>query len=250
MHRIVIADDEPLARKRLRMMLTRHPGYEIVAECTDGVEAVDALLSLEPDVLFLDIKMPGLDGFEVLAALEESKHPAAIIFATAYADRAVSAFDASAVDFLLKPYDYGRFDRAIRRAEERLNAKQGPTGTERAILETIPRPAHAERFLIRAANHLYFVKAADIEWIDVAGNYLRLHVSGRAHFLRETIRGIEGRLKSDEFVRIHRSTIVNVDFIQRLEPYEHGEYIIIMRDGARLQSSRSYGANMRRLLGR
>ena len=246
MPRVVIADDEPLARKRLRMMLGRHADYEIVAECRDGEETVEALIAHAPDVAFLDVRMPGLDGFEVLAVLEDAARPPAIVFATAHADKAVSAFDASAADFLLKPYDAERFDRAITRIEQRLSGGTvGEQAATRSVLKSIGPPTRAERFLVRGVKHLYFVRAADVEWIDAAANYVRLHVAGRVHFLRETVKGIEARLAPDRFVRVHRSAIVNLDFVQRLEPYEHGEYIITMRDGARLQSSRTYGERLR-----
>lgn len=249
MRRVLIADDEPLARRRLRSMLANHPTYEIVAECGDGQEAVDRLIADAPDVLFLDVKMPGLDGFEVLAALSEVERPPAIVFVTAFADRAVHAFDESAADFLLKPFDTERFDRAIARVEDRLargNADDG--GGTRRVLETVATRETAERFLVRGVNHLYFVRAGDVEWIDAAGNYVRLHSGGRVHFLRTTVKGIEIRLAPDRFVRVHRSVIVNLEFVQKLEPYEHGEYIITMRDGARLQSSRTYAERLRAVL--
>lgn len=246
MRRVLIADDEPLARRRLRQMLARCPDYEIVAECGDGASTVDRLIADTPDVLFLDVKMPGLDGFEVLAALSDAARPPAIVFVTAFADRAVPAFDENAADFLLKPFDVERFDRAMARVEQRLAA--GSTSNadgERGVLEAIGSREIAGRFLVRGVNHLYFVRAADVEWIDAAGNYVRLHVGGSVHFLRATVKGIETRLAPDRFVRVHRSTIVNLDFVQKLEPYEHGEYIITMRDGSRLQSSRTYAEKLR-----
>jgi two-component system LytT family response regulator len=252
MRRVVIADDEPLARSRVRMMLARHPGYAIVGEARDGVEAVEAIVEHEPDVLFLDVRMPGLDGFEVLAALEASARPATVVFVTAYADRAVAAFDESATDFLLKPYDADRFDRAMARVESRLTGgpAQGDRSSSADVLRGLPRPALAERFLVRGAKHLYFVRAADVEWIDAAANYVRLHAGGRVHFLRETMKGVESRLPSDRFLRVHRSIIVNADFIQHLEPAEHGEYRITLKDGARVQTSRSYNDQVRAFLGR
>jgi len=252
MYRVVIADDEPLARKRVRMMLARHAGYAVVAECVDGEEAVAALIADPPDVLFLDVKMPGLDGFEVLAAIEESPRPPAIVFVTAFAEQAVDAFDESAVDFLLKPFDADRFDRAMARVGERLagaRLEAGPgSDAMRKVLRSIQARVYAERFLVRGPTHLYFVNAAEVEWIDAASNYVRLHVGGRAHFVRGTVKGIAQRLAPDRFVRVHRSAIVNLDFVQRLEPFEHGEYVITMRDGARVRSSRSYNEQLRALL--
>lgn len=250
MPRVVIADDEPLARKRVRMMLARHPDYEVVAECIDGEEALAALMADPPDVLFLDAKMPGLDGFEVLTAIEDAPRPTAIVFVTAFAEQAVEAFDESAVDFLLKPFDADRFDRAMRRIGNRLAAASAAPASDamRKVLQSIQRRAHAERFLVRGPTHLYFVNAAEIEWIDAASNYVRLHAGGRIHFVRETVKGIATRLAPDRFVRVHRSAIVNLDFVQRLEPFEHGEYVITMRDGSRVRSSRSYNEQLRTLL--
>ena len=244
---VVIADDEPLARRRLRMMLARHPEYAIQAECRDGEETVTALLREVPDVLFLDIKMPGLDGFEVLSVIEASVRPPAIVFVTAFADRAVEAFDEGAVDFLLKPYNAERFDRAIARVGDRLDRGHTPErdAAVRDILRSVATKPYAERFLVRGATHLYFVRAADVEWIDAAANYVRLHAGGRVHFVRDTMKGVAGRLPESQFVRVHRSIIVNLDFVDRLEPHEHGEYVIRMRDGSRIQSSRTYSERLR-----
>ncbi len=253
MRRVVIADDEPLARKRLRTMLVRHPAFEIAAECRDGEETVNALVAEPPDLLFLDVKMPGLDGFEVLAAINEAPRPPAIVFVTAFADRAVAAFDESAADFLLKPYDTARFDRAMERVERRLGGDPSAgidSAMMRRLLESIQAQQYAERFLVRGANHLYFVRADEVEWIDAADNYLRLHAGARIHFVRETIKGIIQRVTPDKFVRVHRSIIVNLEFVQRLEPHEHGEYSITMRDGSRIRSSRTHNEQLRVMLSR
>lgn len=253
MRRVLVADDEPLARKRVRMMLERHADYVVVGECADGDETLAALIADPPDVLFLDVKMPGLDGFEVLAAIEEAPRPAAIVFVTAFAESAVAAFDESAVDFLLKPFDAERFDRAVERVGRRLDAgltseSLAESAAMRRVLQSIHHRAYAERFLVRAANHLYFVSASDVEWIDAAANYVRMHIGGRVHYVRETVRGIEGRLEPERFVRVHRSIIVNLDFVQRLEPFAHGEYVITMRDGSRVRSSRTYNERLRGML--
>jgi two-component system LytT family response regulator len=250
MRRVVIADDEPLARKRLRTMLARHSSFEIAAECRDGDETVAALIADPPDLLFLDVKMPGLDGFEVLAAISEAPRPPAIVFVTAFADRAVAAFDEGAADFLLKPYDIARFDRAIERVEHRLAGGSADINSAamRRLLESIQAKQYAERFLVRGANHLYFIRADDVEWIDAADNYLRLHAGSRVHFIRETIKGVIQRLTPGKFVRVHRSIIVNLEFVQRLEPYEHGEYAITMRDGSRIRSSRTHSEQLRTML--
>ncbi|HXT15053.1 MAG TPA: LytTR family DNA-binding domain-containing protein [Gemmatimonadaceae bacterium] len=247
MRRVVIADDEPLARQRLRMMLARHPEFIVVAECRDGQEAVDALVAERPDAIFLDVAMPALDGFEVLEVLEAESNPAVVVFVTAFADRAVPAFDANAADFLLKPYDQSRFDRAIERVEARLGRLPSATSD---VLRTLPRPLTAERFLVRGTNHLYFVRTADVEWIDAAANYVRLHAGGRVHFVRDTMKHVIERLPAERFLRVHRSMIVNVEFIQRLEPAEHGEFVVTMRDGKRIQTARTYNEQVRAFLRR
>ncbi len=251
--RVLVADDEPLARARVRMLMSGRDGYEIVAECGDGPGAVDAIVACQPDVLLLDIRMPGLDGFEVLEALDAARVPPAIVFMTAYDSYAVRAFEVAAVDYLMKPFDADRLGRALERAELRLAAGNGggPVADPRlrGLLEGLqPRPAYPDRFLVRAPNHMYFVRAADVEWVDAAANYVRLHVAGRVHMVRETMKAMEDKLPPDRFVRVHRSAIVNLDQIQRLEPWGHGEYVITLRDGTRLNSSRAHSERLRVLL--
>jgi two-component system LytT family response regulator len=250
MIRALIADDEPLARTRVRVMLEGRPGYEIVAECGDGPEAVEGIIEHAPDVVFLDIKMPALDGFDVLEALEATQIPPAIVFVTAFDAYALKAFDVCAVDYLMKPFNAARFEQALGRAESRLERQSPVIDAElRAFLETLRNQrAHPDRFLVRAANHLYFVREADIEWVDAADNYVRLHAGGRAHFVRDTMKSFAAKLRPDRFVRVHRSIIINLDHLQRLEPHGHGEYLITMRDGSRVTSSRSYSQQLQELL--
>jgi two-component system, LytTR family, response regulator len=246
--RVVIADDEMLARKRLRMMLETKSEYTIVAECGDGPETVEAILQHEPDLLFLDIKMPALDGFDVLEALDAARVPPAIVFVTAFDAYAVKAFDVSATDYLLKPFNAQRLDRALGRVSERLDAS-GLEPRLRTFLETLrSERAYPDRFLVRAANHLYFVREADIEWIDAADNYVRLHAGGRPHFVRDTMKAFMAKLNPDRFIRVHRSVIVNIDQVQKLEPHGHGEYLITLRDGSRVTSSRAYSERLHALL--
>ena len=247
-YRVIIADDEMLARKRLRMMLEPKPEYAIVAECGDGPETVEAIVQHEPDLVFLDIKMPALDGFDVLEAVEAARMPPAIVFVTAFDAYAVKAFDVSATDYLLKPFNAARLDQALARVVERLR----PTGLEphlRAFLETLKSErAYPDRFLVRASNHLYFVREADIEWVDAADNYVRLHAGGRIHFVRDTMKAFVGKLHPDRFIRVHRSVIVNISHVQKLEPHGHGEYVLTMRDGSRVTSSRSHSERLHALL--
>ncbi len=250
MIRIVIADDEPLARQRIRSLLEDRRDVEIVGEARDGAEAVDKILREQPDVVFLDVKMPELDGFEVIAALEEMSSSPAIIFVTAFGEFAVKAFEVRALDYLLKPFDRARLDRALESAA----ARRATGSTAPALRELLgmlrSEERREQRFLIRNGHRMYFVLASDIDWADAAGNYVRLHAQGRAHLHRDTMKALETRLDPHRFVRIHRSAIVNIDRIAQIEPYVHGEYVVTMRDGTRLTSSRAHSAGLRALLER
>jgi two-component system LytT family response regulator len=248
--RVVIADDEPLARERVRRMLEAGRAHAVVAEAGDGPAAVEAILEHRPEILFLDIKMPGLDGLEVLTALTDSARPPAVIFVTAHDAHAVKAFEVGAVDYLLKPFDAERFAHAVGRAEAKLLGGHGTLDAEvKALLKSLTsRAPYPERFLVRAPKHLYFVKATEIEWAESASNYVRLYIGGRAHLIRETLTGLSTKLPPERFVRIHRSVIVNLDQIVRLEPAGHGEYEITLKSGTRVTSSRTHSAALRALL--
>jgi two-component system LytT family response regulator len=253
--RVVIADDEPLARERVRSMLAGRPEYAIVGEAADGAEAVELIVREHPDVVFLDIKMPELDGFEVVEALEADPDHAspAIVFVTAFGEYAVKAFEVRALDYLLKPFDRARFDRALETAASRRRPGSDVTGhvdpALREMLEQLrPERRYPARFLVRNANRMYFVRVDDVDWMDAAGNYVRLHSGGRAHLVRDTMKAIEARLDPERFVRIHRSAIVNIERVAQIEPYLHGEYVVILRDGTKLTSSRAHSAALRALL--
>ena len=256
MIRIVIADDEPLARQRIRTLLEDRRDVGIVGEARDGAEAVDTILRERPDVVFLDVKMPELDGFEVIAALDEMSQAdaPAIVFVTAFGEFAVKAFEVRALDYLLKPFDRARLDRALESAASRRAARTGSAPFDPALRELLAmlrtEERREERFLIRSGHRMYFVLASDIDWADAAGNYIRLHANGRAHLHRDTMKALETRLDPRRFVRIHRSAIVNIDRIAQIEPYVHGEYVVTMRDGTRLTSSRAHSAGLRALLER
>ena len=259
--RVVIADDEPLARQRIRSFLADRGDVIIAGEARNGAEAVDVVLREKPDVVFLDVKMPELDGFEVIAALEGIRaHDAiaatpAIVFVTAFGEFAVKAFEVRALDYLLKPFDRQRLDRALESATARrasLTAAKGD-GVDpqlRELLAMLRSGRPNERFLIRNGPRMYFVKATDVEWADAAGNYVRLHANGRAHLYRDTMKGVASRLDPGRFIRIHRSAIVNIDRVMQIEPYVHGEYIVTMRDGTRLTSSKAHSTGLRALLER
>ena len=248
--RVLVADDEPLARERIRGMLARLPAYEIVAECGDGASTVEAILRERPDIVLLDIRMPELDGFEVLAALEGIEAAPAVVFTTAHSEYAVRAFEVRAADYLLKPFDRARFERALVSAAERRARAPAQVDEElRAILGSLrARERYPPRFLVRSSGEMYFVRAADIDWVDAQGNYVRLHIAGRTHLVRDTMKEFAAKLDPALFVRIHRSAIVNIDRVARLEPYMHGEYVVTLRDGTRLTSSRAHSEALHALL--
>lgn len=252
--RVAIADDEPLARERLRSMLEGRERYAIVAECNDGVDALAALNQQDIDLLFLDVQMPGLDGFQILESAGAASLPL-IVFVTAFNDYALRAFDASALDYLLKPFDRDRFEKTLTRVEERLASRERAEMSSelREFLRTLSTtavPEHVSRFPVRANGEIYFVRVEDVDWIDAEGNYVALHAAGRRHLVRDTIKSLEGRLDPAKFVRVHRSAIINVDRLRRLQPYFHGEYVITLQDGTKLTSSRTYSDRLRALLDR
>lgn len=246
--RVVIVDDEPLIRERLRSLLSAHPDATLIAECQDGAEAVETLRQRSPDLVFLDIRMPELNGFEVLDALPPGNQPA-VVFVTAFDQYAITAFARNAVDYLLKPIDPARFDEALERQRSRLNALTARRGGDlAAVLAELRRSRdYATRLVVRNGSVITFVPVADVDWIDAYGNYARLHVGSATHLMRESMERLINRLDPDRFLRIHRSTIVNTDRISRMEPYFHGEFVLTLRDGTRLISSRTRSAKLRDL---
>lgn len=252
MTRVVIVDDEPLAREKLRTLLEGRPGYELVAECGDGAAAVEAIHELEPDLVFLDVEMPGLDGFGVLEALEPGREPH-VVFVTAYDRYALRAFEVRALDYLLKPFHRARFEEALARVEERRRDRSAATPEEwtaiRALLDELrAERGYAARLVVRTGQKITFVATADVDWIEADGNYARLHAGKRDYLLRETMKNVEARLDPRRFLRIHRSAIVNLDRIASVEPYFHGEYIVTLHDGHRITASRTHSARLRELI--
>lgn len=245
--RALIIDDEPLARRRLRALLKSEPGLAVVGECEDGASAIDAARRLAPDVLFLDVQMPGLDGFDVLEALGPSLG-AAVIFVTAYDEYALRAFEVHAVDYLLKPFDRGR----LRHALAHVRALRGDvTGVRRQLLALaggVRAGRRLERLVVKSRGRVYFVQLADVDWIQTAGHYLVLHVAGEEHLIRETIKSLELRLDPERFVRIHRSIIVNLDRVKHLQPTFHGEYALELQDGTPLASGRGYSDRLQAIV--
>jgi len=247
--RVVIADDEPLARERIRTLLAPHPDLELVAECQDGEDAIRVLAAERPDLLFLDVQMPELDGFGVISAIPPSQRPW-VVFITAFDEHAVRAFEVNAIDYLLKPVEPKRFEAALARVRERLAqpASVRDAALEAVLAELRRARGHTTRLVVRDGSKVSFVRPEEIDWIDAAGNYARLHVAGATHLLREPLKALEARLDPERFLRVHRSAIVNLERIASVEPYFHGEYVLTLRDGTRLTSSRTHSARLRTFL--
>ena len=247
--RALIADDEPLARERLASLLAGESDVEVVGECTNGVEAVAAIQEKTPDLVFLDVQMPELDGFGVIAQITGSKMPV-VVFVTANDDFALRAFDVHALDYLVKPCTLDRFQTALQRARDQITRRQTKEIHQRltALLDDVKaQPMQAERLAIKSGGRILFLKLSEVEWIEAADNYVKLHVGNESHLLRETMSALEGRLPKDRFLRISRSTIVNIEQIKELHPLFHGEYIVILRGGARLTLTRGYREKLRYL---
>jgi len=250
--RALIVDDEPLARDRLRALLAGDADVQVVGECGDGHTAVAAIRDLDPDLVFLDVQMPALDGLGVVAEVGPARMPPTV-FVTAYDKYAVRAFDVSAVDYLLKPFDADRFAAALRRAKDQVRHR-ADAGVRDRLLALLadakpPAPPAAERLAVKTGGKVVFLRTDEIDWIEAAGNYCRLHVGKQAHLLRETMAALEARLDPKRFVRIHRSTIVNVERIRELQPYFHGDYVVLLRDDTQLTLSRTYRQKLHELVG-
>jgi two-component system LytT family response regulator len=250
--RTVIVDDEPLARERLASLLSAEQDIEIVAQCRDGEEAVTAISQHSPDLVFLDVQMPGLNGFEVIDAVGGEKMPL-VIFVTAYDQHALRAFQVRALDYLLKPFDRERFKEALQRARTHIQRDEtGDLGRRLlALVKDLRRDQpKTDRLVVKSGGRLFFLRTDEIDWIEAAGNYVRLHVGTTSHLLRETMNAIEGRLDPEKFFRIHRSRIVNMERIQEMQPWLNGEYAVVLRTGTRLTLSRGYREKLQERLGR
>jgi two-component system, LytTR family, response regulator len=250
--RVVTADDEPLARERLRTLLAAEDWIELVAECHDGTSAVAAVHRFRPDLLFLDVQMPGASGFEVLDALAPDEVPF-VIFVTAFDRFALRAFEVHALDYLLKPFDRERFHDALTRAREQIE-RRSAGDLERRLLALVqdlkPAPQPLERFVVKSGGRVFFVRADEIEWIEAAGNYVKLHVGSATHLFRETMNAVETKLNPDLFYRIHRSHIVNIERVRELQPWFNGEYVVFLNSGTRLTLSRGYREKLQDRIGR
>ena len=262
--RTLIVDDEPLARRGLCLRLENHPALEIVAECTNGEEALAAVAEHQPDLLFLDIQMPGMDGFGVVERLQGDAMPL-VIFVTAFNEFAVEAFEVNAVDYVLKPVDEERLETAIQRAlnareqqnladqkRNLVNACMQLSGASAAVVEEIAEGqsgVYPEKLSIRDGDETTLVPVSDIDWIDAAGDYMCVHANDTVHIMRITMKQLEGLLNPLSFLRIHRSTIVNAARITSAQSLTNGEYLLSLEGGARLKVSRSYRDKIRELTG-
>ena len=251
--RTLIIDDEPLARRNLRVLLEKDPQIEILEECRNGREAVKAINTHSPDLIFLDIQMPELDGFDVLARVGP-EHIHAIIFVTAFDQYALKAFDVHALDYLLKPFDDERFAHALQRAKSQIEAREIDRLSKRllALLEeregersvSKQQQDYLTRLMIKISGRVVLLKVEEIDFIEADGNYAKLHVGRKSHLLREKMHDLEARLDPSKFVRIHRSAIVNLDRIKEMHPHFNGDYLVVLEDGRQLKLSRSRRENL------
>lgn len=250
--RVLVVDDEALARERACQLLKADPEIEVVGQCGDGQTAVEKIQKDKPDLVLLDVQMPELDGFAVVEAIGADKMPA-VIFVTAHEKFALKAFDVHALDYLLKPYDRERFETALKRAKDQLaRAKAGGLESKMTALlgEIKTQPKTANRLVVKTEGRVLLLKNEDVDWIEAADNYIILHVAAETHMLRETMSSIEARLPAEKFIRVNRSTIVNLDRIKELQPLFHGEYVIILKNGTKVTLSRGYREKLDQLLGR
>src|SRR5689334_6270703 len=254
--RALLVDDEPLALRRLRRLLAGERDIQIVDECTEGRAAAEAIRRQTPDLVFLDIQIPELDGFQVLDSLVPEQLPV-VVFVTAYDEHALRAFDAHALDYLLKPVGRDRFRESLDRARERVlerraagvvDARLLALHSERTATSDRTSARCLTRIAIKADGRAFFVRTEDVDWIEAADNYVRLHVGSASHLVRESLRVLETKLDPEAFLRVHRSAMVNIDAIRELQPWFHGDHVIILRSGARLTCSRRYDERLRQML--
>jgi two-component system, LytTR family, response regulator len=238
--RALIVDDEPLARQRIRLLLSEEADVEIAGECEDGITAVEQIGATKPDLLFLDVQMPEMDGFEVLRRVPREQLPV-VIFTTAYNEHALRAFDAHALDYLLKPFKPERFKESVQRARELIVNKQAGTAA-RGLLELLGErpaaPSHLSRLAIKTADKVIFVNVDEIDAIEAAGKYAVVQAGKENHVVRETMGSLESNLPPDRFLRISRSVIVNLDRVQELQPMFKGESVIVLKNGKRFSTRR------------
>jgi two-component system LytT family response regulator len=244
----LIVDDEPASRSRIRNLLKSAADIEVVAECGNGDEALEVIRQLGPSIVFLDVQMPGIDGFEVVRRLDPKTMPL-IIFVTAFDQYAVDAFEVHALDYLVKPVRRVRFEQTLERARETLRNRRDEW-RERVLTLNGARPQRINRVVLRTRNRIFWVAAESIDWIEAAGNYAAVHIGPESHLIRETMSTIAERLDPQRFLRVHRTAIVNLDRVREVIQVARGEYVLLLADGStRVPLSRSYRARLEFLLG-
>jgi two-component system LytT family response regulator len=254
--RAIIADDEKPARRRLRELLEKQPDIAVVAECSNGAEAALQIRALQPDLLLLDVQMPGLDGFGVIGEVGAAHMPATI-FVTAYDQYALKAFEVSALDYLLKPFSDERFERSLERVLSFVRTRRGDELSHRIIslldqiqpkqLQNTAPPL--DRLMIKDGGRVLFLRVEEIDWIEAAGVYVQVHTAGKTWLHRISLSELEAKLDARQFIRIHRSTIVNLQKVKELRPHSHGDFLLALRDGTELKLSRSYRQKVEACLG-
>jgi two-component system LytT family response regulator len=239
----LVVDDEPMARERVLSLLKQEDDVEVIGECVDGPQAVALIQHHAPDLLFLDVQMPGCSGFDVIQSVGAERMPT-VVFVTAYDEYALRAFEVHALDYLLKPFGKDRFQETLKHAREALDRRRaGDLGRRLLALVHDIKPGQQERLdrlVVKSGGRVFFLRTDEIDWIEAAGNYVRLHLGEEAHLFRETMNHMETRLDASRFARIHRSRIVNIERIRELQPWFNGEYVVILRNGTRLTLSRNY----------
>ena len=244
--RVLIVDDEAVARRRIRRLLAAEPDVTVVGECADGASALRAITSDKPDIAFLDVQMPELDGFEVVQSVSSTELPA-VVFVTAFDRYALRAFDVHAIDYLLKPFTRERFRTAVSRARERLD-RRGSDDNIAALLEHCRATRrYPTRVAVRAVDRFVVIDWRDVDWVEAADNYVKLHVGTKEFLLRDTLGSIEKQLDPEQFARIHRSAIVQLDRIAELHPSSHGDVDVVLRGSTRLVVSRTWREHVQRL---
>jgi two-component system, LytTR family, response regulator len=251
--RTMLIDDEPLARESLKIFLSEFEDFHVVAECSNGLQAIDAINTEEPDLVFMDVQMPEVNGFEVLSEIETPRQPV-VIFATAYEKYALQAFEANAIDYLLKPFDKQRFRDAIQKAMRYLNGNtQEDLNQIRELLKTYNQLRSAEgqfksRILIKEKKRYFLVELDDIYFFEASGDYVVVHKQKNTHLINDSMNNIERKLDPQQFIRIHRSTIINISYIDSLQPYFNGEFHITMKNGEKLKLSRNYREKIKSII--
>jgi two-component system, LytTR family, response regulator len=246
--RVLVVDDEPPARRRIRELLEDEPDALVAGEAGDGRTAVDMIRTIAPDLVFLDIQMPELNGLDVVAAVGPDRMPP-VIFVTAFDRYAVQAFDVAAIDYLLKPFDRDRFQQALERGREQLRRPDALVDRLRHLLGSRTAAPATDRIPVRVGGRIRLIPVDDIEYVTAAGSYVRLHTATEALLIRESLTGLEERLDEVRFARLHRSLIVNIGRVRELEPLYRGEFVLWMRDGARFVTGRSYRDRVRQAFG-